>query len=324
MASVTETTQTTQQTQQENSESWKIAKFNTEKNIIFSIADTTFMKPKEKLIDGKKELSMAVLNSRIRGSLYIETPWVRAPFGLSRYEKDGKVTWSIQISLGKSNDTSEEAIRNNNDIDAFHSYARDLQEKLIEYSMENSEILYKKKITNREIIVEKMNMLLKPGNVKDGVAYPDTMTIKIYADKNGEPGKDKDGFNVFKVFKTSMETPEPYETFEQLQEIVKKGNIKIIAQAKLYCVSNKTGISLTGQQSIVPISNHVPKPTGFAFADIPIQFGVNSPSVSKPAAAPVAVLKPAAESNETPNSDAEDAEEGEDGEEYEEDEGEDV
>jgi len=225
-----------------------------------TIQNTEITPPK---LDKNKKLSAGIFNTQTKSAVYIETPYLINPFGVSCYEPTGgkasgddTKTWSLSLKMQGNNPESQE------DIAILNKYFKDLDEKTIDYLITNSKILFKKEYTEsqRQIVVDLLyNRCIKPSTGPDGTVYPDKITVKIM--KNDALLPD------LLVFKDS---PQPIEllSWEDFQCMVPKGMaIKAILQPRFYFVNGKAGINFRLMQLKLPNVERVGKPTVYAFSE---------------------------------------------------------
>jgi len=225
-----------------------------------TIENTEITPPK---LDKNKKLSAGIFNTQTKSAVYIETPYLINPFGISFYEPTGgkaagddTKTWSLSLKMQGNNPDSKE------DIEILNKYFKDLDEKTIDYLIANSKTLFKKEYTQdqRQIVVDLLyNRCIKSSTGPDGTVYPDKITLKIMKNEASLPD--------LLVFKDS---PQPIQmnSWEDLQGLVSKGMaVKAILQPRFYFVNNKAGINFRLMQLKLPNVERVGKPTVYAFSD---------------------------------------------------------
>ena len=212
-----------------------------------------------------KRLSAGIIDQITRSSLYIQTTDLIAPFGVSAYDggngkstQEESKTWSLVLkAAGGQNENIDE-------INILIKFLKALDEKAIDYAMNNSYAIFKKKYesSQRAVVTDLLyNRCVKPSVSSDGTVYPDKITLKIM--KNDQMLPD------VLVFKNS---PEPLEinSWEMLQSLIPKGTpIKAIIQPKAYFVNGKMGINFRVLQIKLPNFEKVGRPVTYAFSEAP-------------------------------------------------------
>lgn len=210
---------------------------------------------------GKPQASL--LHDELKKSFYIETPYVRVPFGPSTYdpgnnipEKEKNVTLSVKASPGDGE--SQE------NVDKFFDIFRVLEKRLIDWAIENSLLVFGKKYEpDKKTIVEALlekKKLIKTSVDKDGNSYPDRIDFKFSRNDNGN-------LDVL-IFR---DTPVPIQanTFDEVVELIPKGSsIKAIIHPTLYIMPGGCGIRLRIVQ--IKLANNslkLGKPITYAFSD---------------------------------------------------------
>jgi hypothetical protein len=243
------------------------------------IETTIITQPK---LNKNKQLTAAVINSKTRSALYIETPYLINPFGLSAYDggkdiKEEAKSWSLVLKAqGSQNDSAEE-------ITALFNYFKALDEKTIDYGLEHSQTIFKKKYdeSQRAILVDLLyNRCVKPSVGGDGTVYPDKITLKVMKKLDMSPD--------VLVFKDSAD-PLSIGTWDDLQSSIPKGvPLKAIIQPRLYFVNGKMGINFRVLQIKLQSVTKVCRPITYAFSDAPAgapQSVFSPPSDDQPAVA---------------------------------------
>lgn len=224
------------------------------------IKTTLITNPK---LNKNKQLSAGIINtnSKTPGAVYIETPYLINPFGISSYDGGKTITeeqrtYSISLkAAGGQNENVEE-------IQTLFNYLKELDEKAIDYGILHSQQIFKKKYdaSQRSILVDLLyNRCVKPSVGQDGTVYPDKITLKVMKNEQMKPE--------VLVFKDSP-TPLEIENWEHLQNIVPKGTaIKVIMQPRLYFVNGKMGINFRVHQIKLPNFEKVGRPITYAFSE---------------------------------------------------------
>lgn len=117
-----------------------------------------------------------IINIYYNGSpLYIQTPVMNSPFGMTKWNIDGGDKCSIDLSLG--NYQSDKKMKH------FHSLMEIIDKKLIEDGLTNSTAWFKKKISSEAIVEALYTPLIKypkdknTGEITD--KYPPTFRVSI-------------------------------------------------------------------------------------------------------------------------------------------------
>ena len=228
------------------------------------IETTVITNPK---LNKNKQLSAGIINSKTKSAVYIETPYLINPFGISSFDggkaiSDDQRTYSLSLKAsGGQNENLEE-------IQMLFNYLKELDEKAIDYGLMHSQQIFKKKYeeSQRSILVDLLyNRCVKPSVGQDGTVYPDKITLKVMKDQQ----------NLLKpdvlVFKDSP-TPLEIENWDELNKIVLKGTpIKAIMQPRLYFVNGKMGINFRVLQIKLPNFEKVGRPITYAFSETPVE-----------------------------------------------------
>ena len=232
------------------------------KSQLLDINSTVITNPK---LNKNKQLTAAIINNTTRSAVYIETPYLIAPFGLSAYEAASKgvqeenKSWSIVLKAASTAQTE-----NKEDIEKLFNYLKALDEKAIDYGLEHSQTIFKKKYdeSQRSILVDLLyNRCVKPSVAQDGTVYPDKITLKVM--KNNEMLPD-----LF-VYKDSND-PLQISSWDDLQNTIPKGSpIKCIIQPRLYFVNGKFGINFRVLQIKLLNVQKIGRPLSYAFSDEP-------------------------------------------------------
>ena len=237
------------------------------------IETTVITNPK---LNKNKQLSAGIINSKTRSAVYIETPYLINPFGVSSYDGGKTITdeqRTYSISLKATGGQSE----NNEEIQTLFNYLKELDEKAIDYGILNSQQIFKKKYeeSQRSILVDLLyNRCVKPSVAADGTVYPDKITLKIMKNDQMKPD--------VLVFKDSP-TPLEINSWEDLQNIIPKGTaVKAIMQPKLYFVNGKMGINFRVLQIKLPNFEKIGKPITYAFSEQPSESTISTTNVKEP------------------------------------------
>lgn len=230
------------------------------------IETTILTNPK---LNKNKQLSAGIISSKTNSAVYIETPELINPFGLSFFDgakgatEDSK-SWSIVLKASGGKGGNQE------DIDRFFKYLKDLDDKIIDYGLLHSQTLFKKKYdeSQRAIVVDLLyNRGVKSSVGKDGTVYPDQIKLKVMKNENMMPD-----VNVFK----NSATPMTLSSWEDLQSLVPKGTpLKAIIQPRVYFVNGKFGTNFRVLQIKLPNVERVGRPIGYSFSEAPASEAVS-------------------------------------------------
>ena len=222
--------------------------------------DTTIItQPK---LNKNKQLSAAILNENTKGAIYIQTPPMIPPFGVTSYDggkgidSDAK-TWSMSL---KAQGPGTEF---NDDINKLFEYLKSLDEKAIDYGLLNSQILFKKKYDEgqRTILQDLLyNKGVKPSVGADGTVYPDKITCKIMKKEDMSPD--------LLVFKDSQVPLEINGWDDLVNNIPKGAPLQAIIQPKIYFVNGKFGINFRLVQVKISNIQRPGRPISYAFSDL--------------------------------------------------------
>ena len=160
---------------------------------------------KLKFTEGKPQTRFS--NTKTGSILTVKTPWVIFPFEPSSYSRskgstDTPTDWNIVFKascyetldvskvLDKNGSPSNfEFDKNKDDIILLFAILEAIESKAVEFLTENSQKLFKKNL-KKEIIEEAyLQKIVKKSDKKDasGLAYPDSVTVKIMKNKDGNP-----------------------------------------------------------------------------------------------------------------------------------------
>jgi hypothetical protein len=218
----------------------------------FDVSYITATEPKKK---NERLQSYLLYNS---GMFHVETNIGRAPFGVKAFEageKSDKTDYSLNISL----EHDDKLIQSLSQLDEY----------MIDFAVENSMIIFKKKYTlaQREVVRAMYTSSVKKS---EGGDYPPRIAPKIQK-------KSSTDLTPSLLFYHSEEEEVEIESFSQLEKLVPKGaRVKAIVSLRPWFVSGRFGVNLTIQQILVPkISNG--KPTCYSFSN---KTGVTSTKIS--------------------------------------------
>jgi hypothetical protein len=218
----------------------------------FDVSYITATEPKKK---NERLQSYLLYNS---GMFHVETNIGRAPFGVKAFEageKSDKTDYSLNISL----EHDDKLIQSLSQLDEY----------MIDFAVENSMIIFKKKYTlaQREVVRAMYTSSVKKS---EGGDYPPRIAPKIQK-------KSSTDLTPSLLFYHSEEEEVEIESFSQLEKLVPKGaRVKAIVSLRPWFVSGRFGVNLTIQQILVPKMSSG-KPTTYAFSN---KTGIASTKIS--------------------------------------------
>jgi hypothetical protein len=205
----------------------------------FDVSNVTATEPKKK---NDRLQSYLLYNS---STFYVETNFGRAPFGVKAFEGGDKTDYSLNISL----EQDDKLIQSFNELDEY----------MIDFAVEHSLMIFKKKYTSaqREVVRAMYTSLVKKS---DGGDYPPRIAPKIQK-------KSSTDLTPELLFYHSEEEEVEIESFSHLEKLVPKGaRVKAIVSIRPWFVSGRFGLNLTIQQILVPKMSSG-KPTTYAFSN---------------------------------------------------------
>ena len=205
--------------------------------------------------DKTKKLSSMLrykINDKESVPMVVELPYLVTPFGVSEYEKNFSITLKAQGD-------------NQEDVTKTFSFLKDLDEKFLDVTIQNSQAIYKEKYddSHKQMLIKTklFNRCVKPSVGKDGTVYPDQISLKFMKDKENELKPDVGVY-------TDSKTPLKINSFDELKESIPKGSIRVIALFSVYYISGKAGISVKALLIKLPILKKYGLPTSYAFSDV--------------------------------------------------------
>jgi hypothetical protein len=205
----------------------------------FDVSNVTATEPKKK---NDRLQSYLLYNA---STFYVETNFGRAPFGVKAFEGGDKTDYSLNISLEQ-------------DDKLIESFSQ-LDEYMIDFAVEHSLLIFKKKYTSaqREVVRAMYTSSVKKS---EGGDYPPRIAPKIQK-------KSSTDLTPELLFYHSEEEEVEIESFSQLEKLVPKGaRVKAIVSLRPWFVSGRFGVNLTIQQILVPKMSSG-KPTTYAFSN---------------------------------------------------------
>ncbi len=191
----------------------------------------------------------------------IETPTLHS-FGVGRYEdeKKGIVSkYSLTLTQRASNGESEENVAH------FFNFLHGLDEKIIDFLIENSETFFKEKLTNddRKAVTrtyKKYAIVKENKDKKTGAAYPDSFRVSF------QTNKDDANAPIISLLKGKSQVE--ISSFEDLMAHVPKNcAVRAVIQPRIYLLADVAGIKFTVRFMKVPEVKKMEMPTEFKFSD---------------------------------------------------------
>ncbi len=174
-------------------------------------------------------------------NLILETPYLKAPFGLTSYQKGIKLGHSITLMSSGTYTDSHEVITK------FFNELKKIDEIMITFGEKYSEMLFGKQMS-RDEIVQIYDSGVRGKLDAKGVPYPDKISPKVLSQDN----ENAESIPKIVVFKNSK-TPLEINTWNDLENIIEKGrSIRGIIQPKVYFLSNRYGITYEYHQIKLP------------------------------------------------------------------------
>jgi len=220
--------------------------------------------PRKKKINGTDKINALLLHNNM--PIYLETPWCKAPFGVSAFKPNAddpaqKLEWSLNLSASSinENDENEKML-----VNLFFEEWIKVEGFMIQHGIDNSKLIFGKETKSFEVMKERFYDIVKGKDTE----YPPRIQPKIgkARDKDKQIIETKPNVTVFMAGSTE---PLEVNTFEDLQKIVPKGAVvKCILQPRLYYIGTKYGISLNILQLLVK-KRSGQRPEGYAFSHVP-------------------------------------------------------
>lgn len=208
-------------------------------------------------LNQKKQLTAGIINGKTNSALFIETPYLINPFGVSAYDSGGlkeeQKSYSLSLkATGGSNESPE-------NVKTFFDFFKKLDDKVVQYGITNSEKIFKKKY-DETLVRAFYNTGIKPSPLgPDGTPYPDKISVKIMKKEDFSPD--------LLVFKDGQH-PLEINSWEELQNNILKGTaVKCIIQPKFYIVNGKFGVNFRVLQIKIPSIQKMSRPITYAFSD---------------------------------------------------------
>lgn len=228
-------------------------------------AETSVLKPEQlkaslcTITEPRKKKGSSRITSYMQHdnvAMYVETPWLSAPFGLSDYQPEGtnRKEWSLNLSAGMNADDS---------INNWFEEWNGIDNLMTEHGVQHSKIIFGKE-HRREIIAELQKRIVKNENPQ----YPPRIQPKVLKSRDpADPTNVLEDVPNVAVFTEGSTEPVEISSFDQLSKLIPKGGqVKAIVQPKIWYVGGKFGASLNLIQILVR-KRKGGKPTSYAFSD---------------------------------------------------------
>lgn len=181
--------------------------------------------------------------------LYLETPWLRAPFGASLFEKEGgKKNYSLALNpLGPNLDDEEENVM----IQEFFDQLEQLDAILLEYGWNHRNAGFFSEVPEVKAVVKALySKCVKQDKEKQ---YPRRLNLSLPMARD-EDNKILDTVPGFDIYKDSTE-PYPVESFTEIvasmngnpnhePHLIEKGAFcRCIIQPRIWFIAGKFGVT---------------------------------------------------------------------------------
>lgn len=213
----------------------------------FNTSHVTITDPRKKK-NAKGDINFNALILHHGRPLYLETPWLRAPFGASLFEKDGKKNYSLALNpVGCNLDDEEEKVM----IDQFFDQLEQLDALLLDYGWNHRNAGFFGDVPEVKAVVKALySKCVKQDKEKE---YPRrlNLTLPKARDEDNNVLDTVPGFDIYK------DSTEPYdvESFNQLvasingkpnpdPHLIEKGAFcRAILQPRIWFIAGKYGLS---------------------------------------------------------------------------------
>lgn len=213
----------------------------------FNASNITITDPRKKK-NKKGETSFNALILHNGRPLFLETPWLRAPFGASMYEKDGKKNYSLALNpIGRNFDDEDEKAA----IGSFFDELESLDNLMLDYGWKNRGVgIFSEPPEVKPVVKALYSRCIKQDKEKE---YPRRLNLTLPKARDND-NKILDTVPNFDVFKGSKD-PLPIESFEQLivsvngkpaddPGLIAKGCFnRCILQPRIWFIAGKFGLS---------------------------------------------------------------------------------
>ncbi len=188
--------------------------------------------------------------------MILETPYLKAPFGLTSYQKGSKLGHSITLMSSGTYTDSQEVITK------FFNELKKIDEIMIIFGEKYSEMLFGKQMSHEEIIQIYDSGVRGKLDAK-GIPYPDKISPKVIH-QNDDPDIPK-----IVLFKNSQ-IPFEINSWNDLEKNIEKGrSLRGIIQPKVYFLKDRYGITYEYHQIKLPsiVTTNDIKLGNYSFSD---------------------------------------------------------
>lgn len=189
-------------------------------------------------------------------SMILETPYLKAPFGLTSYQKGSKLGHSITLMSSGTYTDSQEVIT------TFFNELKKIDEIMITFGEKYSTLLFGKTMSREEIIQIYDSGVRGKLDAK-GVPYPDKISPKVLHQENDESTPK------IVLFKNSK-IPLEINSWNDLENMIEKGrSLRGIIQPKVYFLKDRYGITYEYHQIKLPsiVTTNDIKLGNYSFSD---------------------------------------------------------
>ena len=223
-----------------------------------------------KLDKATKRLSAGIYDTKNKCPLHLQTPWLITPFGPSYFDGGNKNLAEETKAWGL--DLKAQGVRDENvdDVVLFFKFLRELDEKVIDYCIVNSQSIFKKKYdeTQRQLVKDAFyGSGVKSSMAPDGTPYPDKFKGKL----NRTQETLIPDLLLYKSNSNGDVDKLEINSYEELQALLPKGGgCRGIIQPKVYFVNSKAGTNFKICQLQLENKVKLGKLTTYAFSDAPV------------------------------------------------------
>ena len=195
----------------------------------------------------------------------IETPTMHS-FGVAAFKDEKKGIESkhrLTCTRRPGGTETEENVNN------FFEFLRGLDEKMIDFLIENSQMIFKEKYDegDRKIVAsnyKKYRIIKEKKDEKTGEMYPPNFRVGFMT--TGDDRKGEELVPMVSLLKGKTEIP--INSFEDLEEHVpKNSSVRVVIQPRIYILSDIAGVRFTARFMKVPEVSKMAMPTKFQFSD---------------------------------------------------------
>jgi hypothetical protein len=224
------------------------------------ISKVNITKPRKNK-DGK---IVAYLNYGESGFM-IETPTMHS-FGVAAFKDEKKGIESkhrLTCTRRPGGTETEENVNN------FFEFLRGLDEKMIDFLIENSQMIFKEKYdeSDRKIVAsnyKKYRIIKEKKDEKTGEMYPPNFRVGFMT--MGDERKGEELTPMVSLLKGKTEIA--INSFADLEEHVpKNSSVRVVIQPRIYILSDIAGVRFTARFMKVPEVSKMAMPTKFQFSD---------------------------------------------------------